>query len=55
MDIKVLKYKKEEWQNVADCIRSDQVPAFEVQLIFNQNKNFYKWYKEKYLNNDKVL
>ena len=55
MAISVIKYKKEESQTVADSIRSDQVPAFEVQLIFNQNKNFYKWYKEKYLNNDKVL
>ena len=41
MSIKVIKYKKEEWQNVADCIRSDQVPAFEIQLIFDQNKDFY--------------
>ena len=52
MGVKVIKYKKEEWQNVADCIRSDQVPAFEIQLIFDQNKDFYKWYKKKYLIND---
>jgi hypothetical protein len=52
MGIKVVKYKKEEWQNVADCIRSDQVPAFEIQLIFDQNKDLYEWYKNKYLIND---
>ena len=50
MSLKLVKYKKKEWQNVADCIRSEQVPAFEVQLIFDQNKDFHKWYKKKYLN-----
>jgi hypothetical protein len=52
MVIQVVKYKKEQWQEVADCIRSDQVPAFEINLIFEQNKDFYKWYKKKYLKND---
>jgi len=55
MSIRVVKYKKSEWQHVADCIRSDQVPAFEVQLILDQNKDFAKWYKQKYLkNNDRI-
>ena len=49
MGIIAVKYKKEQWQEVADCIRSDQVPAFEIQLIFDQNKQFHKWYKKKYL------
>ena len=52
MSIKVIQYKKEQWQEVADCIRSEQVPAFETQLIFDQNKEFAKWYKEKYLSKD---
>jgi hypothetical protein len=32
MGVKVIKYKKEEWQEVADCIRSDQVPALKYNL-----------------------
>ena len=50
MGIRVIKYKKEQWQEVADCIQREEVPAFEVQLIFDQNKEFAKWYNEKYLN-----
>lgn len=38
----------EEYQNIADCIRSDQVPASDVAKFFS-NKDFYKWYKTKYL------
>jgi|TARA_B110000967_G_C18445864_1_gene345473 hypothetical protein len=38
----------EEYQNIADCIRSDQVPASDVAKFF-ANKDFYKWYKTKYL------
>ena len=39
-----------DYQDVADCIRSDQVPASEIVLIFT-DKSFYKWYKKKYLKN----
>jgi hypothetical protein len=53
MSLKLVKYKKEQWQEVADCIRSDQVPAFEVQLILDTNPEFAKWYKKKYLENNK--
>jgi len=38
-----------DYQDVADCIRSDQVPASEIAEIFT-DKLFYKWYKKKYLN-----
>ena len=38
-----------EYQSLADCIRSDQVPASEIAEIFT-DKTFYKWYKKKYLN-----
>ena len=37
-----------DYQDVADCIRSDQVPASEIAEIFT-DKPFYKWYKKKYL------
>ena len=37
-----------EYQDVADCIRSDQVPANHIAEYFN-DKKFYKWYKKKYL------
>ena len=36
-----------EYESLAVCIRSDQVPASEVAEIFT-DKAFYKWYKEKY-------
>ena len=39
-----------EYQSLADCIRSDQVPANEIAEIFT-DKAFYKWYKKKYLTN----
>ena len=39
-----------DYQDVADCIRSDQVTASEIVEIFT-DKSFYKWYKKKYLTN----
>lgn len=36
-----------EYESLAMCIKSDQVPASEVAEIFT-DKAFYKWYKEKY-------
>ena len=39
-----------DYQDVADCIRSDQVPASAICEIFT-DKSFYKWYKKKYLTN----
>ena len=37
-----------EYQSLADCIRSDQVPASEIAEIFTDKA--HKWYKKKYLN-----
>ena len=37
-----------EYQSLADCIRSDQVPASEIAEIFT-DKAYYKWYKKMYL------
>ena len=45
----ITKIKKSEYQNYADCIRSDQVSAPEIVELF-EDKEFYKWYKKKYLN-----
>ena len=41
-----------EYESLADCIRSDQVPASEIVEIFT-DKSFYKWYKKKYWSNDR--
>ena len=43
------KIKKSEYQDYADCIRSDQVSSAGVVHLF-KDKAFYKWYKKKYLN-----
>ena len=39
-----------EYQDLADCIKSDQVPASEIVEIFT-DESFYKWYKKKYFTN----
>jgi len=44
-----VKYKKEDWQAVADCIRSDQVPAADIVAIFKDNPEFAEWYKTKFI------
>ena len=36
-----------EYENLAECIRSDQVPANEVAELFT-DKAFYNWYRDKY-------
>ena len=41
-----------DYQDLADCIRSDQVPASEIVEIFT-DKSFYKLYKKKYFKNNK--
>ena len=39
--------KKDQYESIADCIRSDQVSAPEVVELFEDGK-FLKWYKKKY-------
>ena len=48
---KKMKEKVDTWEyeSLADCIRSDQVPAKDIADYFS-DKAFYKWYKKKYLN-----
>ena len=38
----------QEFQDLADCIRSDQVPASDIAKFF-QDRKFYSWYRKKYL------
>lgn len=37
-----------EYEEVAECIKMDQVPASEIAEIFT-DKYFYRWYKKNYL------
>ena len=46
---KQIKVDITDYQDIADCIRSDQVSAPEIVELF-EDKAFYKWYKKKYLN-----
>lgn len=43
------RYKKEDYQVLADCIRSDQLSAKQVHETMVFNPDFAKWYKMKYL------
>ena len=49
MNTKQTKYKREEWQALADCIRSDQLSARQVYETMSYNPEFARWYKQKYL------
>ena len=42
-----LEKQLQEFQDLADCIRSDQVPAEEIAEIFT-DKAYYNWYKKRY-------
>ena len=39
-----------EYESLAECIRSDQVPAEEIAEIFT-DKAYYNWYKKTYWSN----
>ena len=39
-----------EYESLAECIRSDQVPAEEIAEIFT-DKSYYNWYKKNYWTN----
>ena len=41
-----LEKQLQEFQDLADCIRSEQVPASDVAKFF-KDKKFYSWYKRK--------
>jgi hypothetical protein len=42
------KLKKSEYENLAECIVSDQVPPQDIAEYF-EDKKFYKFYKENYM------
>jgi hypothetical protein len=42
--------KKEDYQNWADVIRSDQVPIARVIQVMEENPTFAEWYRKTYLN-----
>ena len=50
MTIKVI-YEEKDWENVAVCIRSEQISAPEIVAIFNDNPEYKEWYKQEYLQN----
>lgn len=52
--MKSQKIKKEDYQNWADCIRSDQVPADRIYSIWQENPEFYRWYQKQYLTKAKA-
>jgi len=39
--------KKDQYELIAECIRSDQVSAPEIVELFEDGK-FLKWYKKEY-------
>ncbi len=43
---------KDEYQDLADCIRSDQLSARQVVDEMEADPEFAKWYKKKYLTNN---
>ena len=45
---------KNNYQDLADCIRSVQLSAKQVVEEFEANPKFYLWYKRKYLRNAKI-
>jgi len=45
--IMVKEVKKEKYKEIAECIKSGQVPPDEIVWYFNDEK-FYKWYTKHY-------
>ena len=39
--------KKDQYESIAECIRSDQVSAPEIVELFEDGK-FLKWYRKKF-------
>ena len=42
--------RKDQYEDYADCIMSEQVSAPEIVELF-EDKKFYQWYKKRYLRN----
>jgi len=41
---------EDQYEVMADCIRSDQVPFAAVMEIIRENPDFGRWYRERYAN-----
>lgn len=46
MAVKKPNIKKHEYENLYDCIRTDQVPPDQIAYWFTDEK-FFKWYKNQ--------
>ena len=44
----MMENKEDKYQQLADCIRSDQLSAKQVMAEFNEDPEFAIWYKKKY-------
>jgi hypothetical protein len=44
---KYIKIKKSEYQDIADCIKTDQVSSEAIAEYFD-DEQFFKWFKKKY-------
>ena len=42
-----MNIKKDNYERIAECIRSEQMSAPEVAELFEDSK-FYKWYRKKF-------
>jgi hypothetical protein len=49
MTVKVI-YKEEDWEALATCIKTEQVPDADIVSIFNDNPEFKDWYYKEYKN-----
>jgi len=47
-----IKYKHEDWEALATCIKTEQVPAADIVAIFEDNPEFAEWYKKEYMNDN---
>ena len=47
-----VKYKKEDWESLATCIKTEQVPAADIFAIFKDNPDFEEWYKKEHMNDN---
>ena len=44
----MMENKEDKYQQLADCIRSDQLSAKQVVMEFRNDPKFKIWYKMKY-------
>ena len=47
-----MKIKKKAYEDLGECIVTDQVPSRKVAMYF-EDEDFLKWYRKKYFKNFK--